>query len=476
MSKARLVITAVTVQHRPVAEVVASYGVSRSWVYELLARYRAEGDAAFEPRSRRPKKSPTAIPDTIVTAVLAEPDRLTTAGHDAGPETISAHLERGKVTVSRASVARILTRHDRVTPAPKKKPKSAYRRFAAEQPNECWQSDFTHYRLSTGVDVEIITWLDDHSRYALHVSAHPRITGPIVLATFRATITQFGCPASTLTDNGMVYTVRLAAHRVRGGRNAFETELARLGITQKNGRGNHPQTQGKVERFQQTLKTWLTRQPDQPATIAELQAHIDTFCQHYNHDRPHRSLGRRTPAAAYQARPKATPTNSGEPPDRTHTRVRTDKINNGKITLRHADQLYSIGLGRHHNGQTVLMLVHDLDITISNATTGQILRQLTLNPTTATNPKTADSPNPEGSGSPPCLETSQWSRRGDSNPQPPVYKTGALPIAPRRPGSRHTGWAAARPGKPTVRGHPGPCPAGPLASCQPCRRGPAGAR
>ena len=92
---------------------------------------------------------------------------------------------------------------------------------------------------------------------------------------------------------------------------------------------------------------------------------------------------------------------SGEPPDRTHTRVRTDKINNGKITLRHAGQLYSIGLGQHHNGQTVLMLVHDLDITISNATTGQILRQLTLNPTTATNPKTADSPNPEGSGSPP---------------------------------------------------------------------------
>jgi len=75
-------------------------------------------------------------------------------------------------------------------------------------------------------------------------------------------------------------------------------------------------------------------------------------------------------------------------------------------SLRHAGQLYSIGLGQHHNGQTVLMLVHDLDITISNATTGQILRQLTLNPTTATNPKTADSPNPEGSGSPPCLETS----------------------------------------------------------------------
>ncbi len=88
----------------------------------------------------------------------------------------------------------------------------------------------------------------------LHICAYPRITTPIVLATFRATMKEFGYPASTLTDNGMVYTVRQSAWGVRGGRNAFETELATLGIIQKNGRGNHPQTQGKVERFQQTLK------------------------------------------------------------------------------------------------------------------------------------------------------------------------------------------------------------------------------
>ncbi|MEI2826213.1 MAG: DDE-type integrase/transposase/recombinase [Dermatophilaceae bacterium] len=252
MSKARLIITTVTVQGLSQAQVSRRYGVSKGWVSKLMARYRAEGAGAVEPRSRAPHRSPAATPTVVVVAVLAERDRLISSGHDGGPETISAYLARDGIEVSRATVARILTRHGRVTAAPKKRPKSTYTRFEADLPNECWQSDFTYVRLGDGTDVEVITWLDDHSRFALHVSAHRRITGPIVLATFRATIDQYGCPASTLTDNGMVYTVRQAATRVRGGRNAFEAELARLGITQKNGRGNHPQTQGKIERFQQT--------------------------------------------------------------------------------------------------------------------------------------------------------------------------------------------------------------------------------
>jgi transposase InsO family protein len=391
------VITAVVEQHRSVAEVAGSYGVARSWVYELLSRYRMHGEAAFEPRSRRPRTSPRAVPDTVVAAVLAERDRLVTSGHDAGPETIRWHLQRAGTTVSRASIARILTRHGRVVAQPKKKPKSAYLRFAAEQPNECWQSDFTHVALATGVHTEVITWLDDHSRYALHVSAHPKITGPIVLATFRDCVAQYGCPASTLTDNGMVYTVRLAAQHVRGGRNAFEAELATLGVTQKNTRPNHPTTTGKVERFQQTLKAWLNRQGPPPHTLAELQTLLDQFRHEYNTERPHRSLHRRTPATAYTARPKATP---GEPPHRTHARVRTDKVNHGKITLRHAGTLYSIGLGRHLNGRAVTALVNGTDISISDATTGELLRQLTLDTSRRYQPQTQDSPNPEGSGSP----------------------------------------------------------------------------
>jgi transposase InsO family protein len=274
-----------------------------------------------------------------------------------------------------------------VIPEPKKKPRSSYIRFAAEMPNECWQSDFTHYRLTKahgrpGADCEILTWLDDCSRFALRVTAHRRVTGQVVLAEFRRTLAQHGIPASTLTDNGMVFTTRLSGGSLRGtrGRNGFEHELRRLGVTQKNSRPNHPTTCGKVERFQQTMKHWLRAQEPQPTTTAELQVLIDVFVDEYNHRRPHRSLPHRaTPAAVYTSRPKATP---GDRTDDTHDRVRRDRVDtSGKITLRYQGRLYSIGIGRTHARTRVVILVQDLDVRIIDAATGELLRELTLDPT-----------------------------------------------------------------------------------------------
>jgi transposase InsO family protein len=275
-SKARLVITALFVDHQTPAEVAARYGVHRAWVYKLKARYETEGETALEPRSRRPKTSPAALPPEVVDLIVRVRMELTDAGLDAGPDTIAWHLRQHHgVTVARSTISRHLTKAGLVTPEPSKRPKSSYIRFEAAMPNQTWQSDFTHYRLAEGADVEIISWLDDCTRYALHVSAHHRITGPIVTATFRKAAGQHGIPASTLTDNGMVYTVRLAGGR--GGRNTFEHELRRLHIVQKNSRPNHPTTCGKVERFQQTMKKWLRAQPTQPSTLNQLQALLDLF-------------------------------------------------------------------------------------------------------------------------------------------------------------------------------------------------------
>jgi transposase InsO family protein len=385
MSKARLVITAIEVEGRTPAEVVAAYGVSRSWLYELLARYRAEGDAAFEPRSRRPHTSPRSTPAQTVELVLRLRKELSGSGMDAGADTIGWHLtHHHRITLSRATINRILVRHGTVVPEPAKRPKSSYVRFAAEQPNETWQSDVTHYRLTRptgepGPDCEIITWLDDHSRLALHVSAHARITGPAVLATFRQAVDLHGYPASTLTDNGMVYTTRFAGGR--GGRTGLEHELRRLGIVQKNSRPSHPTTCGKVERFQQTMKKWLRAQPVQPATTAELQALLDLFTVEYNQRRPHRSLPQRaTPATVYATRPKATP--SADRDRDTHDRVRTDRIDQtGCVTLRVNGRLHHIGIGRTHAGTHVLLLVQDLHVRIVNAATGELLRELTIDPT-----------------------------------------------------------------------------------------------
>lgn len=284
MSKRRLVITAVLAGQSQ-SEVARTYGVSQGWISRLMARYRVEGEQAFEPRSRRPATSTNATPQATVELVLWLRHQLSAQGLDAGAETIGWHLRHHHdVTTSRATINRIVARAGRVVPEPKKRPKSSYIRFEAEQPNETWQSDFTHYRLATGRDVEILTWLDDHSRYALHISAHTRVTGPIVLATFQATTDEHGCPASTLTDNGMVFTTRLAGGR--GGKNALETRLAALGVTQKNSHPAHPTTCGKVERFQQTMKKWLRAQPEQPATVQALQTLIDQFRDEYNHRRP----------------------------------------------------------------------------------------------------------------------------------------------------------------------------------------------
>jgi transposase InsO family protein len=370
MSKNRVIVEAVLAgqSHGSVAR---QYGISTVWVGKLVARWRAGGWDAVETKSTRPRSNPNATGDDTVARIVALRHELTAAGLDAGPHTLHAHLQRqGGSVPSVTTIWRILTREGLVTAEPRKRPKRSYLRFEADLPNECWQSDFTHWPLADGTDVEILTFLDDHSRYALSCTVHAPVTGDIVVAAFRAAIDAHGIPASTLTDNGLVFTTRFLH-----GPNNFERELVILGIDQKNGRPNHPQTQGKVERFQQTMKKWLRAQP--PArTLRALQAQLDEFTTTYNHSRPHRSLAKRTPAEVYAARAKATPTGSDG-----HWRVRHDKVASGRITLRHGGRLHHIGLGYEHNGITVRVLVHDLHVTVIHADTGEILRDLELDPT-----------------------------------------------------------------------------------------------
>jgi transposase InsO family protein len=373
-------------------------------VSRLVARYRAEGEAAFEPRSRRPKSSPRAIPQAVADLIIRLRKDLAGAGLDAGPDTIAWHLaHHHQVKVSAATVSRYLARAGLVTPEPRKRPRSSYLRFAAQLPSQCWQSDFTHYPLADGTGTEILTWLDDHSRYALRITSHHRVTGPIVVGQFRAAVAAHGAPASTLTDNGMVFTTRFSGGQ--GGRNGLETELRRRGVTQKNGRPNHPQTQGKVERFQQTMKKWLAAQSPQPATLAQLQALLDTFTAYYNHQRPHRSLPRQaTPATAYAARPKATP---GDRSTDAHHRVRRDIIDTtGTLTWRYDGRLYHIGIGRTHARTHVLLLAQDRHIRVINAATGELLRDLEPGPTRDYQP----------TGRPPG--TPPGTRRKTKNPEP----------------------------------------------------------
>ena len=152
MSKRRLVVTAV-LTGRSQSDVARTYGVSQGWVSKLMARYRQEGQAAFQPLSRAPASSPGETPAHTAELVLRLRKQLAEAGLDAGADTIGWHLtHHHATTVSRATINRILTRAGAVTPEPKKRPKNSYLRFEAAQPNETWQSDFTHYRLQPSKD------------------------------------------------------------------------------------------------------------------------------------------------------------------------------------------------------------------------------------------------------------------------------------------------------------------------------------
>jgi hypothetical protein len=206
----------------------------------------------------------------------------------------------------------------------------------------------------------------------LSCTAHHHVTGGDVVDTFTTNVSEYGLPASTLTDNGRVYTAKFG-----GGRNAFEYLIASLGIVQKNGHPYHPQTQGKIERFHQTLKRWLAARPA-AASITELQAQLDQFRIAYNEQRPHRALGRQTPQQAYDATIKATPTGH---PLSAHYRVRHDVVDQlGKLTLRHAGQLHHLGVGRDHARKPVLILTDETTVTITENTSGEILGSYLIEP------------------------------------------------------------------------------------------------
>jgi transposase InsO family protein len=376
MSLARLVVTAVRIEGRTKAEISRELGVSPRWVYEICRRFDAAGEAGLEPRSRRPRASPRRTAAALEDEIVELRKELGDLGFDAGAQTIRVHLVRrhGEAAVPAVStIWRILVRWGFVTPQPQKRPRSSFVRFEADMPNERWQADITHWRLADGSEVEILNVIDDHSRLLIASDARIIFKAADVVASFHRGAAAHGFCASLLTDNGAVFTAA-----PRGGRCAIELECARLGIGLVHSRPYHPQTCGKVERFHQTLKRFLARQ-ELAHSIPQLQAQLDRFADYYNTVRPHRGIGRRTPAEAFAARPKATPSLQPLPvPGRF--RLRRDKVDiTGVVTLRHDSRLHHIAIGRKLVGTRVLVLVDGLEVRVITED-GELLRDFTLDP------------------------------------------------------------------------------------------------
>jgi transposase InsO family protein len=380
MSKNALIILSVIDRKMTVAEVAKEYKVSRTWVYELLRRYSLLGPLAFQARSKAHHRDPNSLSDELHQEIAKLRQDLVSQGLDAGAQSIHFHLKQklGHAP-SLSSIWRSLRRQGLVEYSPQKKPKLYLQRFEAALPNETWQSDFTHVRLVNGADILVLNFLDDHSRFLLSCTAHRKITSPTVVQAFLAAGDQHGFPQSSLTDNGLVFTSRM-----QRGMNSYELLLQRMGIEQKNSRPNHPQTQGKIERFHQTLKKWLLVRA-KPKTLQELQALLDEFSDVYNNHRPHRSLHGKTPAQAYQARPKAQPRND---PIFGHHRTLKSKVDNaGKVSLRMGARMRHVGVGREHTSKPVLLIMDSRKVIVTDLRTGEILGENQIEPTRAYWPK-----------------------------------------------------------------------------------------
>jgi transposase InsO family protein len=370
---AKYCVDAVLVEGRSVRAVAAATGRSKSWVQRHVAPYREGGEGALAPLKRGPK-----VPANLTSAVLEDQivawrKRLSEDGLDAGARTIAWHLgHEGAEVPALSTIHRVLWRRGFVVPQPQKRPRSSWTRFESDLPNETWQSDMTHWHLDDDVAIEIINFIDDHSRAVLASVAVPVATAAEVVRIFFETVAIYGFPASVLSDNGAIYTCAY-----RGSHTGMEIELAQLGITFKHGKPYHPQTQGKVERYHLTLKKWLAKKPS-VATLAELQAQIDRFVHIYNEERPHTARGC-PPMQAWRALDKATIDLDGQPL-LAHTKVRRDRVDaTGSFTLRYRSKLHHVSVGREHKGKRVLILMADLDVRVIDDD-GVMIRHLELDP------------------------------------------------------------------------------------------------
>lgn len=286
----------------------AEHGISRKTFYALRARAAAEGPAAvLEPKSRRPRTSPTRLGEQVKQQALTVRAMLEDAGMDYGPISVRAKMcSMGLPAPSTASLARVFREAGVARAAPNKRPRSSFRRFVYPAPNACWQLDATAYSLTGGRKCVIFQLIDDHSRLALasHVAVSETAEAAVIVVAKAIAI--HGIPQRLLTDNG----IALNPSR-RGYLGQLVAYVSQLGVKPITGKPFKPTTQGKNERFHQTLFRYLDKQP-LAASLAELQTQVDEFDRIYNTERPHQALpGHCTPQQAWDATPAAEPP---EPP------------------------------------------------------------------------------------------------------------------------------------------------------------------
>jgi len=346
-----------------VTEAAALWGVSRQTWHFWRRRFEAEGVAGLSDRSARPKASPTRISPRVEQRIVS----LRSDHPRWGPRRIRAELRRRGVDPPAIStIQAVFARNGLVaTPAPKAKTTV---RFERDQPNELWQIDGKEWHLADGSLVSLLSVLDDCSRYcpAIH-SVAGEFEGADAIAAFDAAVADAGPPMSVLSDRGTQFTGRRHSAVC-----AFERHVWATGAYTLNGRGYHPQTQGKVERFHRTMSDWL--EDEGPfETLDALRVTLEEFRRDYNHDRPHQSLNDQVPAEVWSRIERAAPD-----PDANADRRRRECLRstgtNGNLTYGN----WAIGLGASWSNTKVRVI--DLGDRIEIRAGDELIRTVAADP------------------------------------------------------------------------------------------------
>jgi transposase InsO family protein len=270
------------------------FGISRQTGHLWLRRHRA-GETGFEDRSRRPHASPMRTSAELEASILGIRDRHPAWG---ARKIVFVLKEMGLVPPAVSTIHAVLDRHGRI--APGAVAHGGYGSFEHDRPNALWQMDFKgKVRLHSGIWCHPLVILDDHSRYALEVSAHANEQARTVQNRLIAVFRHHGLPDAIYVDNGSPW-----GGGVPGQWTGLAVWLLKLGIKTIHGTPYHPQGRGKIERFNRSLAAEVFAL-NLLHDLVDTQAAFDRWRPVYNHQRPHQGLGFAYPASRY--RPSARP-------------------------------------------------------------------------------------------------------------------------------------------------------------------------
>jgi transposase InsO family protein len=230
-----------------------------------------------------------------------------------GSRTILFWLEREGVELlpGRSSVDRCLVRHGLITPQARKRKRSDYVRWERSRAMELWQMDIVGgVRLADGGEAKIVSGIDDHSRFVVSALVVARATARPTCDALELAMRRHGVPDQILTDNGKVFTARFGPGP---GPVLFDRICHENGIKHLLTAPRSPTTTGKVERWHKTMRAeFLTGKVF--ASIGDAQVQLDAWVHHYNHERPHQSIGRVPPIERFQlAERRPAPVKTTEP-------------------------------------------------------------------------------------------------------------------------------------------------------------------